>query len=81
MNFNNYKEMREYIFTNLQLDGDVMELVFALKKGRINNLKFLNEDCSLLSSKTKLFGGSEKISEIVCAMLGMVLQDPSSQFK
>jgi hypothetical protein len=28
----------------------VMELVFALKRGRVNNAKFINEDSQLIST-------------------------------
>lgn len=43
-NYNSYYEMRKYMYQNLGLDAEIMELVFNLKKGRINNLKFMNED-------------------------------------
>ena len=34
--------MREYIFSNLGLEAEIMELIFNIKRGRINNLKFMN---------------------------------------
>ena len=41
-NYNAYKEMREFIFTNLGLEVEIMEFLFNMKKGRINNLRFMN---------------------------------------
>ena len=49
-NYHNYREMREYIFNNLQLNSEIMELVYAMKRGRINNVKFLNSDSQLIGS-------------------------------
>jgi hypothetical protein len=80
INFNTYKEMRDYIFVNLGLSGEIMELVFNIKKGRINNLKFMNADSQLVGKQTKLFGGSTKIVEIVTCLIAIVVQDPTNSF-
>lgn len=72
-NYNSYYEMRKYMYQNLGLDAEIMELVFNIKRGRINNLKFMNEDSQLLSNQTKLFGSSSKIVEIVSALIAIVI--------
>ena len=51
-NYHNYREMRAYIFGNLALNSEIMELVFAVKKGRVNNMKFINSDSQLIASQS-----------------------------